>query len=302
MKLNLNASLWHVARARALTALKVPMSCDDDIRIVELDAEANPPYARLSTGEIFYHREHLDPRKEIFSRFVFSHYELQRVPHKKYAIHLNHVDNLHNLPVDGATRERLLLDFPVRSGDTVLELGAFCGFGTMKLARLVGEQGRVIAVEADPENYAILCKNVEANRLANVTTVNRGIWSAAGRSVFYTEGQQRNSLVSDLLKRGEPGTIIETDTVDNILAAHDAQEADFIPMEINAAEIEALRGMPRTLANPNLRLVAAGWYDYQGRPGWQWMKEILADAGFEVHVGVQNRVYALKGRTSPPRH
>ena len=40
MKLNLNSSLWHVARARALNALRVPMSCDDDIEIVEAQRDS----------------------------------------------------------------------------------------------------------------------------------------------------------------------------------------------------------------------------------------------------------------------
>jgi FkbM family methyltransferase len=56
----------------------------------------------------------------------------------------------------------------IPEGATVLDVGAFIGTHTLAFARFVGPQGRVVAIEPQAEAFALLEKNVTANRLANV--------------------------------------------------------------------------------------------------------------------------------------
>jgi len=183
---------------------------------------------------------------------------------------------------------------PIKQGDVVLELGAYCGFGTMKLSQLVGENGKVIAVEADKINLEILKKNIHSNNIKNVIPINKGIWNKKGSLTLFKELNQRNSLVEGLLENIESKDEIEVDTVDNILSELKMVRTDFITMEINAAEINGLKGMQKTLSKNNIRLVSAGWYDFEGKPAWMKIKEILTKQGFSVYIGVQNRVFAIK--------
>ena len=58
----------------------------------------------------------------------------------------------------------LLRDY-IRPGSTVLDVGANVGTHTLPLANMVGERGTVIAIEAQPEVYELLCHNIIANGL-----------------------------------------------------------------------------------------------------------------------------------------
>ena len=49
----------------------------------------------------------------------------------------------------------------VKNGDVVLEIGANIGYVSMFLAKYVGENGKVYALEPAPRNYEILKKNIK---------------------------------------------------------------------------------------------------------------------------------------------
>lgn len=57
----------------------------------------------------------------------------------------------------------------LRPGDGVVEVGANIGVHTVGLARTVGAAGRVVAVEAQPAIFRVLCANLALNALFNVT-------------------------------------------------------------------------------------------------------------------------------------
>ena len=65
-------------------------------------------------------------------------------------------------------------------------------------------------------------------------------------------------------------------------------------MEINLAEIEALRGMENLLSQDNIRLIAAGSYSLHRKQGCYYIEEILRDYGFSVHIGLKKMVYDIK--------
>ena len=56
--------------------------------------------------------------------------------------------------------DRLLARLGVRAGATVADLGAGPGFFTIPLAALVGEAGRVYAVDVSPERTAVLSRRL----------------------------------------------------------------------------------------------------------------------------------------------
>lgn len=63
----------------------------------------------------------------------------------------------------------------VHEGDTVLDAGANIGTYTVRLSRLVGERGRVIAFEPIADTFAILTSTVLAAGCNNVTLINAAV-------------------------------------------------------------------------------------------------------------------------------
>ena len=59
-----------------------------------------------------------------------------------------------------AEDEVAFLQSVLRPGMVAIDIGANIGYLTLAMARAVGRDGRVVAIEADPSNYALLCANV----------------------------------------------------------------------------------------------------------------------------------------------
>lgn len=55
-----------------------------------------------------------------------------------------------------------------RRGYTVLDVGAFVGFYTIAASYLVGKEGRVYAIEPNPEAVTLLIANIKLNNVNNV--------------------------------------------------------------------------------------------------------------------------------------
>src|SRR4051812_18798477 len=72
----------------------------------------------------------------------------------------------------------------VRPGDVVYDVGANIGFFATLFSRWVGAEGRVFAVEPEPENLALLRRNLESNRCGNVTVCDCAVGARRGVSHF----------------------------------------------------------------------------------------------------------------------
>ena len=71
----------------------------------------------------------------------------------------------------------------VPAGSTVVDVGANVGFFTMKFALWVGEQGRVIAVEPDRENFEVLAAKVKKAGLQDRVRLHQAAAAAETGSV-----------------------------------------------------------------------------------------------------------------------
>jgi ubiquinone/menaquinone biosynthesis C-methylase UbiE len=65
----------------------------------------------------------------------------------------------------------LLAALKIKPGDTVCDLGCGNGFYSLKLAKLVGERGRVIAVDIQPEMLELLKSRTAAEKIMNIDPI-----------------------------------------------------------------------------------------------------------------------------------
>lgn len=72
-------------------------------------------------------------------------------------------------------KERAFIRTILRAGDYVIDVGANIGIYTLLFSKLVGPSGRVLAIEAEPNNAAQLRHNVLLNESANVAIVETGV-------------------------------------------------------------------------------------------------------------------------------
>jgi FkbM family methyltransferase len=82
---------------------------------------------------------------------------------------------------DWELNEALLFQAHIRRASTVVDIGAHVGYYTLLSAHAVGWRGRVVAVEPEPGNAALLRENIRRNRLRNVTVIEAAAWRETTR-------------------------------------------------------------------------------------------------------------------------
>ena len=85
-------------------------------------------------------------------------------------------------PTLGNTKE---LEFTkkqvVSPNDVVFDCGCHQGLTTLLFSNWVGSEGKVVSFEALPENYEVLCKNIELNNVKNVECIHAAVGSNQGK-------------------------------------------------------------------------------------------------------------------------
>lgn len=79
---------------------------------------------------------------------------------------------------------RFIRDHVIEAGDVVFECGGHQGCSTILLSSWVGPEGKVVAFEPSPPNFAILEKNVRLNRLKNVLPTREAVGAESGTITF----------------------------------------------------------------------------------------------------------------------
>jgi FkbM family methyltransferase len=145
----------------------------------------------------------------------------------------------------------------VRPGDVVLDCGASIGLYT--LHALAKGAARVVAIELSPRNLECLRRNLAAEtRAGRVTIVPKGVW---GRDDVLTLRMQPENSAADsvaLRYRGSrTGPKAPVTTMDAMVRDLGLQRVDYIKMDVEGAEREALRGAAETLRRFHPRLTIA---------------------------------------------
>lgn len=150
-------------------------------------------------------------------------------------------------------------DSHVRAGDIVLDCGAHVGVFTRKALELGA--AKVIAIDPGPMQGESLRRNF-AQEIAEgrVTIVTAGVWSAPGSMTMHLGSH--NSGMGSLVMEHEGVEEIEVPvkTIDAIVAELALPRVDFIKMDIEGAEREALKGAAGTLARFRPRLMIDGYH------------------------------------------
>lgn len=136
-----------------------------------------------------------------------------------------------------AARENL------REGDVAVDVGANVGVLTFLAASIVGNSGRVIAVEPNPDNLQLLYRGIVHNGFNNVEVLPHAASNA--RAVFSLTGGTSNTHLIGAREPEEGGHFVQSIVLDDALG--DLQRLDFVKMDIEGHEPRALEGFSRLI-------------------------------------------------------
>ena len=171
-------------------------------------------------------------------------YQPRKVRHdycgRPLSVHIN--DSTAELWYDRDWHERpeisFLTRYGLKIGATVFNLGAHQGVVALIMAGLVGDTGRVVALEASPYNARILELNRAANNANNLRALNAAIAAQPGKLKF------ADSLCGHV-DDGHGGIEVDARTIDDL--ADEFGQPTVLYIDVEGFECEALRGAAKTL-------------------------------------------------------
>jgi len=203
------------------------------------------------------------------------------------------------------TADFWLRHYSPREGDLVVDIGAGRGEDLISFSHRVGKTGRVLAIEADPESFAVLSRFCQLNDLGNVTTMHLALMDTAGK-VYITKSSSSWMENGVTLGAGASGIPVQAKTLDEICETEGLKNIAFLKMNIEGAERYALAGMEAAIKCVDQICVAC--HDFRSDRGEgehfrtrAFVERFLRDHGFVVFSRpedprdyVRDHVFGLK--------
>jgi FkbM family methyltransferase len=187
----------------------------------------------------------------------------------------------------------------LRPGMTTLDVGAHHGLYTLLLSKKVGGTGRVIAFEPSPREYRRLEKHLRLNRCSNVHVERGAAGSEASEADLYLSyGFQDwyNSLRPLALPDSTSIVRVRVRRIDDVLGEHSISTVDFIKLDVEGGELEALHGAARLLHGDTRPAILAEVQDVRTLPWGYRAREIIQ---FLIRMDYRWFAIAAKGALLP---
>jgi FkbM family methyltransferase len=196
---------------------------------------------------------------------------LARGPHTDDWISIGHEDAL------APTLESMMPD-----GGVLLDVGAHVGRWSLRLAE---KASRVIAVEANPATAAALRFHVAVNDVRNVEVMELAAWDEPARLALADPNRKVNGGSTRVLVQDEDAGrvdgLAEALPLDYVLA--DEPRIDLIKLDVEGADLHALRGLAVTLErlHPDLFIEDHSIYGYYEH---EELIELLEGLGYRTET------------------
>ena len=151
----------------------------------------------------------------------------------------------------------------VKEGDIVVDAGGCWGDTALYFAQ---RAARVYCYECVPANILILKKNLKLNpKLAQkISLVPKALDREPGKTLTFSDNGPSSQSAAE-------GVAVTTDTIDNLVSSNALKQVDFIKMDIEGAEMDALVGAERTIRSHRPRLAISVYHsleDFVRIPKW----------------------------------
>lgn len=183
-------------------------------------------------------------------------------------------------------RDTALYAYTPEEGDVVFDVGAGVGAETLLFSRLVGASGRIVSIEAHPRTYGRVVELCNANGLANVTPLQVAASESDGTA---TITDLANHVRNTTLAAAPNGIEVPARRLETIAKSLDIRHIDLLKVNIEGAEVSALRGLGPLLGQT--RHVCIACHDFLADEGGAdtlrtkaAVRDLLVRHGFDVRT------------------
>ena len=179
----------------------------------------------------------------------------------------------------------LLINFLV-PGDVVYDIGANIGLYSVLLAKVVGDESKIIAFEPERQSYEHLLENLKLNGLTGVRCIPKALGEESGEGkLFVREGVTCPSMVMSAKSASTGPVTCETvgvETGDRLVESEKLPLPRAVKIDVEGYEHAVLQGLGKTLAQPACKLVCCEVHPHLLPPGihTESIRELLKSLGF----------------------
>lgn len=164
----------------------------------------------------------------------------------------------------------------IRPGDSVIDLGANIGWYTAVLSRLVGERGKVYAVEPIPGTFALLMSTIKKLRLTNVTLFNCAVSDRNGFAVMevpkHEYGGENYYMAQIVSGKSSESSLdkfeVPLRSLDSLLLGQLSEGVTFVKCDVEGHELAVLKGATQFFekVKPAMMIEVTGTAEIQDAP------------------------------------
>ena len=175
----------------------------------------------------------------------------------------------------------------LKPGGTFIDCGANVGYFSIQAGALVGKSGTVVAIEANPETYKLLERNLRANHFG--LPVHCALTSQPGEVELFVPGawDVYSSLRADGVVEGvvDHSYKVRARTLDDVINELNLSRVDLVKIDIEGGELDVLRSAPKLLNV--LRPYIITEYGLNTWPAFEVtgddLKQLVKEAGYSIN-------------------
>ncbi len=151
----------------------------------------------------------------------------------------------------------------LKPGATFVDLGANEGYFSVIASRLVGANGRVVAVEPQNRLQAVLRINLNLNHCRNVSVVQAAVGAGEGELTLYLNPSTNTGASSAFrsTKYPLPTQQARVRTLTALLDEFGIAHADLVKIDIEGYEGEAIAGARELLRNRRIGAISLAYHE-----------------------------------------
>jgi FkbM family methyltransferase len=189
----------------------------------------------------------------------------------------------------------------VKPGNTFVDIGSNIGYYSFLASGIVGDTGKVFSIEPHWGSMQSFKGNIERCGIKNITPIQIGIGDCERKERLYEcidklDGLKINSCSCSrgLPTRGNQMREIAITTLDKLAEYNHIDSIDFLKMDIEGMEVDAIKGMDRLLSEHRVNRMLIEINDYvplYDNKFGETLDELIKSYGF---YNEREKVYDLK--------
>ena len=150
----------------------------------------------------------------------------------------------------------------VTKGDYVIDAGAFMGDTALYFANLVGKQGRVYSFEFIDDNLDMFYKNIELNKSLKdiIHIIKNPLYSKSNEELIINMNGPASRI--DKSNSDNDASKFISMSIDDFVFNNKIEKIDFIKMDIEGAELDALKGAEKTILQFRPKLAISVYHNF----------------------------------------